>query len=126
MDITPLIPEGRKIITGYGDGGFVINKQPLSGSIIILPDQVIPWQNATGGSAITLAMLDAVMHYEREIEILLIGCGATHTLLDFSVRHALKQRGISVDSMSTGAACRTFNVLLAEERKVAAALVAVA
>jgi uncharacterized protein len=124
MDITPLISEGKKIITGYGNGGFVINKQPVTGSIIILPDLVLPWHLQDMGG-VTLESLEAVLQSETEIEILLIGTGTGHFFPDFSMRAILKQKGISVDTMSTGAACRTFNVLLSEERKVAAALIAV-
>lgn len=124
MDITPLIPEGKKIISGYGNGLFTINKEPIAGSIMILPDCVLPWQ-VTTPEDITIASLESVLHSDEEIEIFLIGSGAGHYFPDFALCHALKQRGISVDSMSTGAACRTFNVLLSEARKVAAALIAV-
>lgn len=124
MDITPLIPEGKKIITGYGDGVFTINKEPVAGSILILPDAVLPWQITTH-DLITLESIESVLQSTEEIEILLIGSGTSHYSPDIAMRHALKQRGISVDSMSTGAACRTFNVLLSEGRNVAAALIAI-
>jgi uncharacterized protein len=60
-----------------------------------------------------------------DIEILLVGCGATLVPLGERLRMRLRKAAISADSMSTGAAVRTFNVLLAERRAVAAALLPV-
>ena len=122
MDITPLIAEGKKIITGYGDGVFFINKEPIQGNIIVLPGIVIPWQ-VTSLETITIDSLAVLLEYE--IEILLIGSGNVHFSPNFALKHALKQKGINVDSMSTGAACRTYNVLLSEDRRVAAALMTI-
>jgi uncharacterized protein len=58
-----------------------------------------------------------------DIEILLLGCGARMGTVPFALRKGLRASGIVVDAMDTGAACRTYNVLLAEERRVAAALI---
>ena len=57
------------------------------------------------------------------IEILLIGSGATFEMAPAALRSALGARGVSIESMDTGAACRTYNVLMAEDRRVAAALI---
>lgn len=124
MDVTPLIPEGKKIITGYGDGGFSISREIIPGNIIILPDQVIRWEVASA-QEINIDSLAHVITSKDKIEILLIGTGASHSQLDMRLKQELKQHGISMDIMSTGAACRTYNILLSEERRVAAALIAV-
>ena len=58
-------------------------------------------------------------------EILLIGCGPASALLAPAIRRMLEEAGLGVEIMDTGAACRTFNVLLSEDRAVAAALIAV-
>ena len=57
------------------------------------------------------------------IELLLIGCGARFAMVGPDVRRALKKEQISIESMDTGAACRTYNVLLGEDRRVGAALI---
>ena len=118
MDITPRIPTGRKIITGYGGGGFKINHEFTSGSLLVFLDEVRPWDG-------DVTALPQLLAQQTEIELLLIGTGERTAQIDPATRTAFREKGIAVDVMDTGAACRTFNVLLAEERKVAAAVVAV-
>ncbi len=60
-----------------------------------------------------------------DVEILLLGCGRRMGILPPALRQGLRASGIVVDAMDTGAACRTYNVLLAEERRVAAALIGI-
>jgi uncharacterized protein len=75
--------------------------------------------------AVSLDSLQPVIAASRQIEILLVGSGARFALLAPDVRRSLQERGLSVDAMDTGAACRTYNILRAEGRRVAAALIAV-
>jgi uncharacterized protein len=124
MDITPEIPGDRKYIDYYGDGGFRIAGERYEGSVIVAPEQVWPWVV----SVMALLTADSVANVftaEPPIELLLIGCGARINRIPPDVRDALRAQAIIVDSMETGAACRTYNVLMAEERRVAAALIAV-
>lgn len=123
MDITPLVPQGRKTITGYGGGGFKINYEFVEGSLLVFVDQVEAW-DVQEASAITIDKLASVLA-RQDVELLLIGTGARTVVLDPSIRLALKAKGIGVDIMDTGAACRTYNALLAEERRVAAAVIAI-
>ena len=123
VDITPRIPEGKQIISGYGAGGFVINGERVEGSVLVLPDQSISWL-VTQPSQIT-AEAFAEIFAHKEIELLLLGTGASMVFIGPDTRALFKTRGIALDVMDTGAACRTYNVLLSEERKVAAALIAV-
>jgi uncharacterized protein len=123
MDITPLLPKGRKSITGYGGGGFKINQEFVAGSLLVVPDAVMPW-NVTDITTATLEDFSALLAHEG-IELLLVGTGERMTLLPTEIRAAFKAKNISTDVMDTGAACRTYNVLLSEERKVAAAVIAV-
>ena len=118
MDITPRIPKGRKIITGYGGGGFKINHEFTAGSLLVFLDEALPWDGQ-------MENLPAHFAQQKEVELLLIGTGERTQPIAPAIRASLREKGISVDVMDTGAACRTFNVLLAEERKVAAAVVAV-
>jgi uncharacterized protein len=124
LDITPLIAEGRQIIEGYGDGKFRIAGTVHTGSVIVLPTVTVAWPLAAI-AGLDLASLQPVVDAEPAIEVLLVGCGPRLVPLPSALKQALRQRGIGADPMDTGAACRTFNVLLAEERRVAAALIAV-
>ena len=126
MDVTPLIPQGKQIIDGYGEGGFRISGQRIEGSVIVFPDKVATWNVGEAG-ALSAGSLEAVSAAGRAgtVELLLIGTGARMTRVDGALRQALRADGVVVEAMDTGAACRTYNVLLAERRRVAAALVAV-
>ncbi|MGE5502995.1 MAG: Mth938-like domain-containing protein [Actinomycetota bacterium] len=122
MDITPLIPSGRQLIQAYGDGGFRIAGQRWEGSVLVLPDRTAAWPVASLAE-LTEASLAAVV--EAGVQVLLLGCGKSIGAVPRELKASLRAAGIVVDPMDTGAACRTFNVLLAEDRKVAAALIAV-
>ena len=126
MDVTPLIPQGKRIIDGYGEGGFRISGQRIEGSVIVFPDQVVPWSSASVGD-MSAANLEAVSVAGRAgaVELLLVGTGARMAQIDRTLRQALRADGVVIEVMDTGAACRTYNVLMAEGRRVAAALIAV-
>jgi len=66
-----------------------------------------------------------VLAAEPPVEVLLVGCGSAMALIDPDLRDAARARGVALEPMDTGAACRTYNVLMAEDRRVAAALIAV-
>lgn len=124
MDVTPIIPEGKKVINGYGAGEFTVNGEPHAGSVIILPDAMYAW-NAKTMADITEESLSKLWDFAGEIEVLLLGCGENHAFLEPEIEDLFRKKGIVVDTMDTGAACRTYNVLLSEERHIAAALIAV-
>lgn len=125
MDITPLISEEKKVIKGYGAGIFKINSDEVfTQSICVLPDSVHHWQ-AQQPQDITLESLQIIINHKDDVELLLIGCGETHQPLPPPLHRQLKEHGIATEMMTTGAACRTYNVLLGEGRKVAAALLVV-
>jgi uncharacterized protein len=121
MDVTPLIPAGRHVIESYGAAGFRVSGVSHAGSILVFPDRTIAWPVA---AVATLSDADfALVLSHGGIEILLLGCGRSIAPLQSALRKRLRDHGIVVDIMDTGAACRTYNVLLAEERRVAAALI---
>ena len=124
MDITPQIPVGRTIIQGYGAGGFTIDGNRIAGSLLVFPDRVVAWP-VTAFDQVTAESLAVVTAAMPAVEILLVGSGAQMVLAPAALRAALRDAGIALDVMDTGAACRTYNVLLAEERRVAAALIAI-
>ena len=124
MDVTPLIPQGRQVIESYGGGGFRVTGERFSGSILVLPDWSAPWPLAAIGE-LTLESLEPVLAAEPPVEVLLIGCGTAMAFIEPELRAAARARGVALEPMDTGAACRTYNVLMAEDRRVAAALIAV-
>ncbi len=124
MDITPQIPAGRQAIEGYGDAGFRISGTRHEGSVLLFPNRVIAWP-ICGFADLTLESLRPVIDAAAEVDLLLLGCGSSLQLVPSALRRALKDAGIVVEAMDTGGACRTYNVLLGEDRRIAAALIAV-
>ena len=124
LDITPLIATGRQLIQRYGEGGFRVAGEDYPGSVMVLSEVTLPWDVQDAGE-ISLASLSAVLGAVPAPEILLVGCGPRFTAPPKELRAGLREKGIVLEWMDTGAACRTFNVLLAEERAAAAALIAV-
>lgn len=124
MDVTPLIPEGRQLIEAYGDGAFRITGERYEGAVIVFPEETRLW-SMTDLAALSADDFAAVTERDPVPEILLLGTGERTEFVLPSVRAAVRERGPVVDIMDTGAACRTYNVLLAEGRRVAAALLPV-
>ena len=125
LDITPQVADSRILLQGYGDGGFRISGAGrLEGSQILFPEKVIPWK-AESFKDINLNSLGPIIIEAERIKILIIGCGNKFSPIPDMLRNGLKEEGIVLEWMDTGAACRTFNVLTVEERPVAAALIAV-
>jgi uncharacterized protein len=112
---------GRQLVEGYSAGGFRVSGAVFAGSILVLPDRTLDWPVAAIGEA-TEASLAAVLE-RGDLDLLVLGTGAAMAPVPAPLRAALKARGIVPEPMATGAACRTFNVLVAEDRRVAAALV---
>jgi uncharacterized protein len=94
------------------------------GSILCLPSGIHGWKPATP-PVLSRADLELILEQASDIEILLVGTGMDLRRIPEDVRAVLREHRISSDPMSTGAAVRTYNVLLAEDRAVAAALIAV-
>jgi uncharacterized protein len=115
---------GRAPIDAYGNGGFRFADMSHRGSILCLPSGIYGWDVADGAD-IDEASLARVLSEAAEIEVLLVGTGNNLMPLKRPLREALKAAQVSADPMSTGAAVRTFNILLAENRAAAAALIAV-
>ena len=121
--IQPAHFPGRAPVDTYGNGGFRFADMSHKGSILCLPSGIYGWVAKTPND-ISLSTFKRVLS-ETDLEIVLVGTGADLIPLPKSLRDALQKKGIRADPMSTGAAARTFNVLLAEGRAVGAALLAV-
>ncbi len=125
MDVTPLVPKGRQLVQGYGDGGFRISGTRYEGSVWILPEVTLPWA-VTDASQIDIdSFQELIDRAAQHVSILLVGTGTRMLPLPLALRQRCSKAGIAIEGMDTGAACRTYNVLLTEEREVAAALIAV-
>jgi uncharacterized protein len=117
--------EGQNLITGYTDDSIAINHRQYSSNLIVLPDTLITdWVSA---SKIALTINNLTENdFERIVslqpEVVLLGTGKTHRFLHPRTSALLISQGISLECMSTSAACRTYNILMSEGRKVAAAL----
>ncbi len=123
-DITPIIPSDRQVIDGYGEGQFCVSGKWRTGSVVVLPDRTQPW-SANDFTALTVEDFSAVTGASPRVELLLLGSGPKMQLLPKALRQGLRDAGVVVEVMDTGAACRTYNVLLAEGRRIAAALLPV-
>ncbi len=120
MDVTPLIPGDRQVIESYGAAGFRVSGAGYDGAILVFPEATRAWDASSVADLTPAAFAPVVAH--GGIEILLVGCGRRMAMLPRALRDELRRAGIVADAMDTGAACRTYNVLLAEDRRVAAAL----
>ena len=124
MDVRPLEVPGRQVIQSYGEGRFRIAGTVHAGSVLVWPERAESWP-VTEVRASGIDSLSAMVQAEAATEILLIGCGARFLPVPSGLGEALRQQGMVLEWMDTGAACRTFNVLLGEDRRIAVALIAV-
>jgi uncharacterized protein len=120
MKLTDETQAGTNFIRAYEPGQIRIGERAVRSNCIVTADQVIEW-SAQSVAALTLADLEPIIALAPEIVIL--GSGEAQQFPDASLLAAVLSRGIGCEVMNTGAACRTYNVLVSEDRKVAAALV---
>lgn len=123
MEITPTIPGDRQVITGYGSNFFRISGVVHSNSVIVFTYQTVAWP-VVSMDELLLDRFAPVKAANPAVEVLLLGVGSRNAPVPTILRKQLRDAGIILDSMDTGAACRTYNVLMAEDRRVAAALIA--
>lgn len=112
---------GNQLITGYGQGWVQINNVRHMRSLIVLPEQVITDWPATDFADLEAAHFEKLM--ELKPEVVLLGTGEKHRFVHPGLIRALTDACIGVECMDTAAACRTYNILMAEGRHVAAALI---
>ena len=123
IELKPAHFPGRAPVDTYGNGGFRFAGMSHQGSILCLPSGIYGWSVI---QASEFATSDFQQVFDEDgLEILLVGTGIDLIPLPDRLKARLQKQGIRADSMSTGAASRTFNVLLAEGRAVGAALLAV-
>lgn len=111
-------------IDAYGNGGFRFAEMSHRGSILCLPSGIYAW-DVKGPEEVRLRAFERVLAEKDRIDVLLLGTGLRQVFPSPEVRSDFAAAGLGLEPMDTGAACRTYNVLLAEHRRVAAALIAV-
>jgi uncharacterized protein len=112
------------VIDAYGKGGFRFEGISHRGSLLCLPSGMQAWP-VSGPDEVTLASLAPLLDEADRMDVLFIGLGADIVRLDPAILTAFRERGVIVEAIATGGAVRTYNVLLAEDRAVGAALIAV-
>ncbi|MFP4097199.1 MAG: Mth938-like domain-containing protein [Alphaproteobacteria bacterium] len=124
MDITPLIRRNQQVIQTYKSGVFKISNVVYDHPVYVDADEVLCW-NISGCALgdIKPAHLHLIEERAGSLDVVLFGTGSKSALLPDHLRDAFCTMGVAVDSMNTGAACRTFNVLMAEGRRVSCLLI---
>jgi uncharacterized protein len=113
-------PQSLNTVTAYGPGYVEINAQRHAGAVLVQPESpVLPWP-PTDFNALTAAHFEAIALCAPDV--VLLGTGATQRFVHPRLTAALAERRIGIESMDTRAACRTYNILMTEGRKVLAAL----
>jgi len=113
------------VIETYGAGGFRVSGQRIKGAVLLLEDVVRPWPVKALATLEAEDFADIIAAGLVAVELVLLGTGAETAIAPRPVRDALKQAGLGLEMMNTPEACRLYNVLAADGRRVAAALLAV-
>lgn len=117
MEQSPIIYPNVAPIDSYGPGFFRLAGQLIRGAVLVLPTQAMPW----GGFGDTTAILNVA----SDLDVLLVGTGADIAHLPTNFRTTLEEAGIGVETMASPTACRLYNHLVSEGRRVACALLPV-
>ena len=119
MKLHASAPTALNTFSGYGEGFVMINGQRHEANLIVLPERLLPWSSTRFDA---LEEADFQLFLELNLEILLLGTGPKQRFPHPRLTRALAAKRIGVEAMDLHAACRTYNILMAEERRVAAAL----
>ena len=119
MKLHATLPRGVNTITGYGDGYVMVNGERRDSSVVVLPDRIEQWP-VKGFDELSADHFTFLKNLQ--MEIVLLGTGTRQRFPHPRLTASLAQARIGLEVMDVQAACRTYNILVAEERKVAAAL----
>ena len=115
-------PSQVQLIRGYGPGHFLIGERDWRSPVLVTPTVTTAW-SVTRAEDLSLESLAALREAPVPTEFLVLGCGPRAVFLPPDLRAAIRAAGMALEVVDTGAACRLYNVLLAESRRVAAALI---
>jgi uncharacterized protein len=119
----PHLPR-QALIDAHGGGGFRFAGMSHRGSLLCLPDGIWPWP-INDIAALTEDALSLVFARSGDLDFFIIGSGAAPWIVPAPLRQRFREAHVSVDSMTTGPAVRTYNVMLMESRRVGAGLIAI-
>lgn len=117
MRLNEVVYTDAKPVDGYGPGFFRIGGEVYDGALVVLPTGISSW----GGYDDALTLINAA----ADLDVIFVGTGAEIEHIPASLRTALEDAGLGVEAMSSPSACRTYNVLLSEGRRVGLALLPV-
>lgn len=117
-------PSRVQLIRSYGPGHFLIGERQWHSPVLVTPTFTVEWQVALA-EELSLDNLAPLREAPVPTELLVVGCGPRPVFLPPPLRAGLKAAGMALEVVDTGSACRIYNVLLAESRRVAAALIPV-
>jgi len=123
MELIPIRRGDLPLVDGYGPGQFRVAGTVHNGSIILTSRGVIPWAVADF-QTLTEKSFQPLLDLSGSFEVVLLGCGPATELIHSNLKLALKAKGLVLDPMPTAAACRTYNLMLGEDRRAAACLIA--
>ena len=112
-------------IEGYGGGGFRVGGEWIAGSVLILDDVARPWPVRALADLTLESLAPVLVEGLAAVEFVLLGAGPATAPPPKAVRQALQAEGLGLEVMDTATACRLYNVLAQEGRRVAAALIAI-
>ncbi len=117
-------PTQVQLIRSYGPGHFLIGEREWRSPVLVTPTRSVAW-DVTRAEDLALDNLGPLKDAAVPTELLVVGCGPRAVFLPPALRASLKTAGLALEVVDTGSACRIYNVLLAESRRVAAALIPV-
>jgi uncharacterized protein len=117
MKVTEVNFDGAVPIDGYGPGFFRVGKQVFEGPVLVTSERATSW-----GGLNDIAALEALV---GQVDVIFLGMGTDIAHAPLALRDRLESLGMGVEVMNSPAACRTYNVLLSEGRRVAAAVLPV-
>ena len=117
MSVTEIRYENARPIDGYGPGFFRVGGEVLSGAVVVTASAARVWGGVEDAAALTALA--------AEVDVIVFGCGAEMTGAPVALTAAVEAAGMGLEPMATPSACRAYNVLLAEGRRVALAAVPV-
>ena len=124
LDVSPALSLDKQYIQSYSDTGFKVSDKIYNTPILVFPKSTEKWILCKENE-FAIKSFNTLLDLRNKPEILLLGCGSEAKIVPEEIRDIMRNQGIVVEPMGTGAACRTFNVLVLEERNVAAALLPV-
>jgi uncharacterized protein len=121
MPLAEDIITSRYSIQGYDTNQITVNERVYTQSLILSPDQMVSSWPVDSVTALQPQHLDSI--FEMKPDVILLGTGEKQIFPDISILGYFAAKGFGVEVMNTGALCRTFNILVAEDRHVVAAII---